>query len=205
MYGTLSHNLKRRFRCKHVYLITWKYSILVKQEQLCPRVLVLMREDFPLILGEWRIIFGRLCSEIPVVFDVLYMQKFSPGENFRQFLHLLSLVKFYHANFCPVLMMKNLPLPSSPSLLAYIRTNMDCTTHTCSHSKDPLTGLNGACASLHVLAVWESPYSHLVVAVTQQRTWGRRCHGLQSIHHFLTPGLIFYALTMLLERCEFLK
>ena len=36
--------------------------------------------------------------------------------------------------------MKNLPLSSSPSLLAYIRTNMDCTTH--SHSKGLLTASN---------------------------------------------------------------
>ena len=42
--------------------------------------------------------------------------------------------------------MKNLPLPSSPSLLAYIHTNVDYTTH--SHSKGlltRLTALNCAC------------------------------------------------------------
>ena len=32
---------------------------------------------------------------------ILYSQKFSPGESFRQFCHLLSLVKILSANFCP--------------------------------------------------------------------------------------------------------
>ena len=29
---------------------------------------------------------------------MLYTQRFSPGENFRQFHHLLSLANFYHTN-----------------------------------------------------------------------------------------------------------
>ena len=37
--------------------------------------------------------------------DILYSRKFSPGENFHQFCHLLSLVKFFIREFlCPVLM-----------------------------------------------------------------------------------------------------
>ena len=36
--------------------------------------------------------------------QILYSWKFSPGENFCQFCHLLSLVKFYLQIFYPVLM-----------------------------------------------------------------------------------------------------
>ena len=79
-----------------------------------------------------------------------------------------------------ILPMKNLPLPSSPSLFAYIRTNMDCTTY--SHSKGLLTTLNGACVSLHVLAVRESPSFSFSCGCNSTKNMRRE-----------TPGISFHS------------
>ena len=77
-----------------------------------------------------------------------------------------SLDSFGLSFFLIFVLYEKLTTPSSPSLLAYIHTNMDCTTY--SHSKDPLTALNGACASLilawsqlHVDMALRKPRDHM--------------------------------------------